>query len=424
MATKISGLLDRIAGLSQEVRAKPSSMWGTVVALVPLTVTLDTDKDTPIPGVGTLVGVSVGDRVRLEQQGARLTITGVGAPTLQQWESTSTLWAETSLAFVSHGPLVIASGVLRREGGISNLGHTGFGRVPQKFLPAQILFGDAGFATPIISYSAGRYPLRKPDGVLRIQPTGSITVNVSEACDYLIVNTSWLSGQWFETFEGAQHALTRSGEGTYLREWNLSHGMVEGENLDVHHWKGARPSVAVLSIHGGVGEWGAQPLAEAFAEQTLASTYIYEALPPATYAMSHMSSNKFDDPRATGLVRRADRTFSFHGAANQEEDEGLLMTYVGGHDAGLRVAVINRLREAGFEARDAFLDESLHAIGGIQATNICNLGRYGGVQLELGNPMRRALFTDGNYSRANWGNRTAAFTDYVAALKRALTDVS
>lgn len=73
---KINEIVAEILKLKNRIFSLPSFTWGKVTAVEPLTVITD-DDPTPVAGVSTTVEVAIGDRVRLERQGARLTIVGI-----------------------------------------------------------------------------------------------------------------------------------------------------------------------------------------------------------------------------------------------------------------------------------------------------------------------------------------------------------
>lgn len=72
-----SGLLARIDQLGALIRSRPVFRWATVTNASPLQIKLDGDTNplagSPLTLIGDLV---VGDRVRVEQQGTRLTVHG------------------------------------------------------------------------------------------------------------------------------------------------------------------------------------------------------------------------------------------------------------------------------------------------------------------------------------------------------------
>jgi phage replication-related protein YjqB (UPF0714/DUF867 family) len=143
--------------------------------------------------------------------------------------------------------------------------------------------------------------------------------------------------------------------------------------------------VAILAPHGGTIEPETASIARAVAGDDL-SFYLFEALHAGAHGDYHITSHRFDEPRALALVAGADTSIAIHG----RKDDGTDTVWLGGRDETLRDAVGDALRAAGFEA-------ALNtALPGVHPSNICNRTRSGaGVQLELPRSLRRSLAEDG-----------------------------
>ena len=143
--------------------------------------------------------------------------------------------------------------------------------------------------------------------------------------------------------------------------------------------------VAILAPHGGTIEPETASIARAVAGDDL-SFYLFEALHAGAHGDYHITSHRFDEPRALALVAGADTSIAIHG----RKDDGTDTVWLGGRDETLRDAVGDALRAAGFEA-------ALNtALPGVHPSNICNRTRSGaGVQLELPRSLRRNLAEDG-----------------------------
>ena len=142
--------------------------------------------------------------------------------------------------------------------------------------------------------------------------------------------------------------------------------------------------VAILAPHGGTIEPETASIARAVAGDDL-SFYLFEALRAGAHGDYHITSHRFDEPRALALVAGADTSIAIHG----RKDDGSDTVWLGGRDETLRDAVGDALRAAGFEA-------ALNtALPGVHPSNICNRTRSGaGVQLELPRSLRRSLSQD------------------------------
>jgi len=143
--------------------------------------------------------------------------------------------------------------------------------------------------------------------------------------------------------------------------------------------------VAILAPHGGTIEPETASIARAAAGDDL-SFYLFEALHAGAHGDYHITSHRFDEPRALALVAGADTSIAIHG----RKDDGTDTVWLGGRDETLRDAVGDALRAAGFGA-------ALNtALPGVHPSNICNRTRSGtGVQLELPRSLRRNLAEDG-----------------------------
>ena len=171
--------------------------------------------------------------------------------------------------------------------------------------------------------------------------------------------------------------------------------------------------VAILAPHGGTIEPETASIARAVAGDDL-SFYLFEALHAGAHGDYHITSHRFDEPRALALVAGADTSIAIHG----RKDDGTDTVWLGGRDEIQRDAVGDALRAAGFGA-------ALNtALPGVHPSNICNRTRSGtGVQLELPRSLRRSLSQDATmmarFSTALRAAISAAGLDGDAATRRA-----
>ncbi len=152
----------------------------------------------------------------------------------------------------------------------------------------------------------------------------------------------------------------------------------------------ARPSpVAIIAPHGGLMERGTSEIAEAIAAERF-SFYCFESL----YARArehtlHITSERFDEPRALALVAASEIAIGVHGRKDREDGATV---WVGGLEETLRDLIGLRLVAADFPAKP--VGEG-HRLAGRGPLNICNRGRRGaGVQLELPLSLRKRLLAD------------------------------
>ncbi|MCX4572293.1 poly-gamma-glutamate hydrolase family protein [Streptomyces sp. NBC_01571] len=170
-----------------------------------------------------------------------------------------------------------------------------------------------------------------------------------------------------------------------------------------------------IAIHGGGIEVGSGEVARAVAAG-LMNHYEFAGLKSSNNVSLHVTSTNFDEPTCLGIVTSSRRCLSLHGYVGTA---GLAETSLGGLDTDTAERVRDELTRAGFSVIDAAQE-----INGNDLTNIANKTTLAaGVQIEMSNALRTSFFPNGDTSRAmrDSGQRTPAFTAYVAALRRAFS---
>jgi phage replication-related protein YjqB (UPF0714/DUF867 family) len=185
----------------------------------------------------------------------------------------------------------------------------------------------------------------------------------------------------------------------------------EKENSDFRVRSEQRPgAIAVIAPHGGGIEPGTSELAEAIAGADL-SFYAFEGLKRNGNGILHITSSRFDEPKAVVLVSASPLVVALHGELDCRDQ----VAFLGGLDQGLRKLVHAELQAAGFLVRihdNTYLQR-------VEKSNICNRGQSGkGVQLELSQPLRRSCFP--SFDRKGREQRTAMGDRFVEAMRRAL----
>ena len=189
----------------------------------------------------------------------------------------------------------------------------------------------------------------------------------------------------------------------------LSASEVEGRDYRVHVRLADSP-FAVVAPHGGRIERGTLPIAEAIAgnEHTY---YCFEGIKPRRNYSLHITSNRFDEPRALAAVQRARTVVTIHGAGGSER-----VVYLGGLDSALRARLISALDASGFAA----VEDPSPTRQGTGKTNICNRGRSGrGVQIELPIGFRKEMF---NEAAPSVWHPNAVFKRFVAGVREVLSE--
>ena len=184
----------------------------------------------------------------------------------------------------------------------------------------------------------------------------------------------------------------------------------EGEDFRVR-FRLANSPVAIVAPHGGGIEAGSSELADAIAGGEH-SFYAFEGIRGHENVDLHITSTRFDEPRALQVVGRSDIVLAIHGRDRDDET-----AFFGGLHAELIDHLSAALERAGF--RTVRRDEPGYA--GTDPDNICNRGRSGrGVQLELPRGLRLRLFPALNASGRRV--RNSRFRRFRNALRGALRD--
>lgn len=193
----------------------------------------------------------------------------------------------------------------------------------------------------------------------------------------------------------------------------LASGQIEG--IDYQRlWRVSQCSTLLhLAIHGGGIEQGTTELADAAAAD-IHGFYTLDGFKSATgaNAVLHVTSTRYDEPQALIMAKAATHIVSWHGASGTTP-----ITYLGGLDFNLRDQIGECLADAGFTVQIAGEE-----INGNDPLNIANRNSRGmGAQLELSTAQRQAFFLNGDMSRPNRKNTTAAFTSYITAVKAGIS---
>jgi len=191
------------------------------------------------------------------------------------------------------------------------------------------------------------------------------------------------------------------------------------------------PKTTILAPHGGGIEPGTSELCLAVAGYHPAGlpqippagvTYDYwmfEGLRDSGNAELHVTSTGCDDGVAVSLCVGSLNALALHGFLPRPPgmSSGDQVVLAGGAHAILRGYLLDGLRTAGFDARDAGPHGELD---GDAICNIVNRTLLGmGAQLELSKPLRDAMFTEHSRSRRKH-TTTALFWTFVAVCRDAL----
>jgi phage replication-related protein YjqB (UPF0714/DUF867 family) len=163
---------------------------------------------------------------------------------------------------------------------------------------------------------------------------------------------------------------------------DLAAGEVEGVHYRIRVIDRASP-IAVVAPHGGRIEAGTSQTAALIAADVF-SLYCFEGL--VSGRRLHITSARFDEPRALALVESSDIAIGVHGRADRGDHRTI---WLGGLHESLRDAIGAALERVGFKT------STDHHMQGKAPGNICNRGRLrAGVQLELPMSLRNAFLND------------------------------
>jgi phage replication-related protein YjqB (UPF0714/DUF867 family) len=162
----------------------------------------------------------------------------------------------------------------------------------------------------------------------------------------------------------------------------LAAGEAEGVHYRIRVIDRASP-IAIVAPHGGRIEAGTSQTAALIAADVF-SLYCFEGL--VSGRRLHITSARFDEPRALALVESSDIAVGVHGRADRGDHRTI---WLGGLHESLRDAIGAALERVGFKT------STDHHMQGKAPGNICNRGRLrAGVQLELPMSLRNAFLND------------------------------
>ena len=163
---------------------------------------------------------------------------------------------------------------------------------------------------------------------------------------------------------------------------------IEGQHYQIHVIDRGS-SILILAPHGGHIEPGTLQIGKALADDYY-SFYGFESLEKRGRATSlHITSSRFDEPRALDLLSRADLAISVHGRKDKDDAQTL---WVGGLHECLRDRLVFLLNVACIPAKAVGAG---HSLSGRDPKNICNQGRLGaGIQFEMPARLRQRLLLE------------------------------
>ncbi|MFF5918288.1 poly-gamma-glutamate hydrolase family protein [Streptomyces flavochromogenes] len=211
------------------------------------------------------------------------------------------------------------------------------------------------------------------------------------------------------------------------------------------------PRTAILALHGGGIEIGTSELclgiagyspsdaAGAAILPTVHDYFMFEGLLSSGNRALHVTSKNCDDHVALSTAASHLNVLSLHGCQFDQlklptssfpatGDRGVAV--VGGLHAEFRTALVTEIRNAGFQAVDAYdsrYSATLGDFNGSHVTNPCNRTMLAkGAQLELTTELRESLFGDSSSRSARaatWNQSEGRFESFRDACRKAIATV-
>ncbi len=164
--------------------------------------------------------------------------------------------------------------------------------------------------------------------------------------------------------------LHRLGPDKYGDFYSFALRNFEGKDYEIKV-KDISSKCSAFAIHAGL-ERGSDTVAEKIAQENM-NLYVFKAISKKTLKESHITSSRFNEPRAVFLAKKSDYVFSFHGMAEKGEK-----VCIGGKAKSLAKEVYQQLTLSGFSS-----EYPCKRLPGTSPKNIANLAKNGGVQFEI-----------------------------------------
>lgn len=184
--------------------------------------------------------------------------------------------------------------------------------------------------------------------------------------------------------------LTLNNRGLYKSFEELRAAEVEGEDYDIVLCDRGT-SCAVFAPHGGFNEPGTSEIAALIAGETH-SFYTFRSLKEERGHELHITSHRFDEPRALQLASTSEFILTVHGYPSDEE-----FILIGGKYTDLSLTITQALLQEDFPVIEDVKGFD-NRVRGVHSNNICNRGSSEkGVQIEISSGLiTRLLNNDPN----------------------------
>lgn len=162
----------------------------------------------------------------------------------------------------------------------------------------------------------------------------------------------------------------------------LARSEQEGKDFSIKY-QDRGSGVLLMGPHAGEIEPGTSEVVLAIAGNDL-SYYLFEGNKFIDNTALHITSTKYDEPRALSMAGNCDSVVTLHGERSEN-----VVVYLGGRNQALKASIEYSLSIAGF----ATAKHDNPRLQGESELNICNRSATkSGVQLELGKGLRKQFF--------------------------------
>jgi phage replication-related protein YjqB (UPF0714/DUF867 family) len=192
---------------------------------------------------------------------------------------------------------------------------------------------------------------------------------------------------------------------TYKNFKSLS--AVEKKDVDFNIFtENVKSRIAIVAPHGGGIEPGTSEIARSISNGKY-NCYCFEGIKSKeNKELLHISSTNFDEPDCIAVCQSSDTVVTIHGADDDDD-----IVFVGGLNEELKRAMIEKLKKAGFKAKE---DATGHS--GQDNMNLCNKGTMKkGLQFEISNGLRKKMFK--GLKRKDRKSTTKTFDKFIESIQ-------
>jgi phage replication-related protein YjqB (UPF0714/DUF867 family) len=167
--------------------------------------------------------------------------------------------------------------------------------------------------------------------------------------------------------------------------------------------------IAIVAPHGGGIEPGTSEIAKSISGDNF-KCYCFEGIKSTkNKEYLHITSTNFDEQKCVEMCEGSDAVVTIHGADKDGD-----IVFIGGLNESLKRAMIDKLKEDGFNAQE---DTTGHS--GQDSGNICNKGVLKkGLQLEISKGLRKKMFK--GLKRKDRQSTTDIFDKFIGSIRSVL----